>query len=222
MLQRLRSLILDNFIIKLFSLVFAAILWLHVVTRGTTEVDFVVPLELRDIPEDMVVAGDVPGVVDVRVQGQEAIVKRLTVKDISAFISLKGAKAGEGFHNLTRDNISLPGNMTVSSITPSEIRVRLEKLMQKTLPVKPVIQGKPAAGYILKSVEVLPNSVRARGPASALRRISGIDTEKVDIDGASGGIEKRVKLDVPENVKLDDDSVIVVVTTAKPKRQPRE
>lgn len=222
MLQKIRSLILDNFIIKLFSVVFAAILWLHVITRGTTEVDFVVPLELRDIPEDMVVAGDVPGVVDVRVQGQEAIVKRLTVKDISAFISLKGAKAGEGFHNLTRANISLPGNLTVSNISPPEIRLRLEKLMQKTLPVKPVIQGKPAPGYVLKEVSVLPSTVRATGPMSVLKRISDVDTEKVDIDGASGGIEKRAKLDVPEGVKLGEDSVTVVITTTKPKRLQRE
>jgi YbbR domain-containing protein len=220
MLQKLRSLVFDNFIIKLFSVVFAAILWLHVITRGTSEVDFVVPLELRDIPDDMVVVGDVPGVVDVRVQGQEAIVKRMTVKDISAFISLKGAKPGEGFYNLTRANISVPGKITVSSISPSDIRLKLEKLMQKELPVKPVIQGKPAAGYVLEKVEVMPAIVGARGPAAALRRIYGIDTEKVDIDGASGGFEKMVKLDAPENVKLDEDSVKVVVT-AKPKRQAK-
>jgi YbbR domain-containing protein len=219
-LQKLRSLIFDNFFIKFFSVVFAAILWLHVITRGTTEVDFVVPLELRDIPENMVVVGDVPGVVDVRVQGQEAIVKRLTAKDISAFISLKGSKPGEGFHSLTRANISVPGNIAVSNINPAEIRLKLETLMQKELAVKPVIQGKPAAGYVLEKVEVMPAVVGARGPAAALRRIYGIDTEKVDIEGASGGFEKKVKLDAPENVKLDEDSVKVIVT-AKPKRQAR-
>src|SRR5512141_1342487 len=121
MVERLKRLIFDNFVIKLFSLIFAIILWLHVVSRGTAEVNFVVPLELRDIPEDMMVVGEVPGYADVRLQGQEAAVRRLSVKDVRAFLALSGVRPGESVHYLTPADVTVPGNIRVTGITPPQV-----------------------------------------------------------------------------------------------------
>ncbi len=131
MIKTLKRLFVENFLIKLFSLVFAVALWLHVVARGTAEVNFIVPLELRDIPQSMMVVGQTPGYVDVRLQGQEGMVKRLSARDISAFVSLSDAKAGELAFNLSPSNVTVPGTIKVAGISPAEVKLHLEKIIEE-------------------------------------------------------------------------------------------
>ncbi len=216
-MKGIRHLLFDNFLIKFFSVLFAVLLWLHVVARGKSEVHFVVPLELRDIPKDMVVVGDVPAYADVRLQGQEGIVRGLTSKDIGAFIQLSDAKPGENVFNLTQSNVKVPGNIAVVMISPSEVRMKLEKLARKALPVRPEITGKPAAGYTLYKVEITPVTVRVEGPESFIRRTHSISTEPIDIEGMTQSFDRAVALEPPgeKGSKLDEDSVKVSVTLRK-------
>ena len=224
MLKFLRGLILDNFAIKIFSFAFAIILWLQVVARGTTEVNFVVPLELRDIPPNMMVVGDVPGYVDVRLQGQEGMVKRLAVRDISAFISLTGAGPGEVYFPLTADNVTVPGSIRLVSITPSGVNLRLEKMVRKALAIRPRLAGRPANGLHVTKVEVVPLSVNAAGPEGSLGRINSVYTEDIDLDGAKGSFDRLVRIEPPPGygVKLDEDNARVTVTLSRTKTQAGE
>ena len=216
MVQRLRHMVFDNFEIKIFSLVFALVLWLHVSTRGTSEVNFMVPLELRDIPDEMAIVGNVPGLVDIRVQTRETFLQRLTSKDFSVFISLAGAKPGDATYTLTPSNVRAPGSVNIESVSPSEVRLRLETLARKTLPVKAELSGRPASGYRIQNVETNPSSVMVEGPANMVRKLEYVQTSKIDINGISGNIEKMAPLISPGEgaVKLNNDSVQVFITVS--------
>lgn len=223
MFKTLKKIFLENFLIKFFSLVFAVALWLHVVARGTSEVNFVVPLELRDIPQNLMVVGQVPGYVDVRLQGQEGLVKRLSVREITAFISLADAKAGEFAFNLSPSNVILPGTLKVAGISPAEVKLRLEKVLRKELAVKPAVTGRPAPGYRVESVEVFPRTVTAQGPESSLRKVNGALTASVSVDGATGSFDKLARVEPPAEygVKLEEYSVRITVTLSKTRKQAR-
>jgi YbbR domain-containing protein len=217
MIQRLRHIFFDNLEIKIFSLVFAVILWLHVSTRGTSEVNFMVPLELRDIPDQMAVVGNVPGLVDIRVQTRETFLQRLTSRDFSVFISLAGAKPGEATYTLTPSNVRAPGSVTIESVSPAEVHLRLEKLAQKTLPVKPELSGRPFKGYTVQNVLMSPPTVMVEGPESLVRRLEYVQTAKIDITGISGNIERMAPLISPGegSVKLYNDSVQVFIAVSR-------
>jgi len=223
-LTTLKKLFVENFLIKLFSLVFAVALWLHVVARGTAEVNFVVPLELRDIPQNMMVVGHAPGYVDVRLQGQEGMVKRLSVRDISAFVSLSDTKAGELTFNLSPSNVTVPGTIKVAGISPAEVRLHLEKILRRELAVKPGVTGRPAPGYRVESVDVFPRAVTAQGPESSLRKLTDALIASVSVEGATGSFDKLARVEPPAEygVKLEDNSVRITVTLSKTKKQARE
>jgi YbbR domain-containing protein len=216
-LKSLRRIIFENFFIKFFSVLFAVLLWFHVVSRGKSEVNFVVPLELKDIPKGMVVVGDIPGHADVRLQGQEGIVKGLTPKDIGAFISLSGAKEGDNAFSLSQANVKVPGNIDVVMISPTEVRLHIERLIRKSIQVKPEIAGKPAPGYTLLRVEISPPSVWVQGPEGFIRRTHSISTEPIDIDGMAQSFDRAVELEPPgeKGVMLEEDSVKVSITLRK-------
>lgn len=224
MFKTLKTIILENFLIKFFSLVFAVALWFHVVARGTSEVNFVVPLELRDIPQNLMVVGHVPGYVDVRLQGQEGMVKRLSVREITAFVSLADAKAGEFAFNLSPSNVTVPGNIKVAGITPAEVKLRLEKVLRRELAVKPEVTGRPAHGYRVQDVDVFPRTVTAQGPESSLRKVTEALTASVNVDGATGSFDKLARVEPPAEygVKLDESSVRITVTLSKTRKQARE
>ena len=224
MIKTLKRIFIENFLIKLFSLVFAVALWLHVVARGTAEVNFIVPLELRDIPQNMMVVGQTPGYVDVRLQGQEGMVKRLSARDISAFVSLSDAKTGELAFNLSPSNVTVPGTIKVAGISPSEVKLHLEKILKKELAVKSEVTGRPAPGYKVESVDVFPKTVTAQGPESSLRKITEALTASVSVDGATGSFDKLARVEPPAEygVKLEEYSVRITVTLSKTRKQARE
>ncbi len=220
MLSKIRALIFDNFVIKIFSLVFAAVLWFHVVSKGRSEEDFIVPLELRDIPRGMVVAGDPPGYINVRLLGQDWILKGLSPRDIGAALSLRGSKEGERVYYLAPSNITIPGDITVAGVKPSEFKLRLETVAGKIIPVKPVISGRPAKGFRLDRVDVVPENVAVKGPKSLLTRLDSVETTAVDITGASGSMDTIAPLDIPrmKGVVFGSDSVEVRVVLTPARR----
>jgi YbbR domain-containing protein len=172
----------------------------------------------------MMVVGDVPGYVDVRLQGQEGMIKRLAVRDISAFVSLSGAVPGEGYFSLTPANVTAPGSIRVVSITPSGVKLRLEKVVRKPLAIRPRLTGSPAAGLRVTRVEVIPVTVNASGPESSLRRLSTVETGDINLNGATGSFDRLVKIESPAGygVKLEEENARVAITLSKIRKQAGE
>lgn len=216
MLQRLKGLFFDNFLIKLFSLIFATALWLHVVTKGKSEVNMMAPLELKDLPQNMVVVSELPPYVDVRLSGQENVVRNLTARDVGASISLKDAEEGETMVYLSPSNIKAPSNITITQVSPVEIRLRLDTMGQRQLHVAPVLTGEPGRGFRVVSVRTDPDTVVVTGPKRAIDKVGGVKTVPVNIEGVTGGFESTAMIEPPSarGAKLDVDSVKVVVSVA--------
>ncbi len=178
----LRRILLDNWPIKLASLLLAVTLWFYVTSKGKSELSLTVPLELRNVPQGMAVVGDVPAVIEVRLQGQER-----ALRDISSFKKVLGtvdlSRTREGLNriHLSPDDIRRPAGVAVTYLAPMEIEVRLEKLLQKTFRLKPVVQGRPAPGYRLVSVTVKPPRITLEGPAGVIQQFSALQTMPIDI-----------------------------------------
>ena len=146
--MNLRNILLDNWGIKLVSLALSLTLWFYVTSKGKTEMTLTVPLELRNIPPDMAVVGDVAGSLEVRVQGQERVLRDITSwKKVVGIIDLSMTRVGENTVRISPDDIKRPAGVTVTHMSLSEIKVKLEPLVRKTFRLKPVLHGVPAAGY---------------------------------------------------------------------------
>ena len=221
MLRILRSLFFDNFFIKLFSLLFAVVLWLYVVTKGSVEANFVVPLELKDLPQNMVVVGDVPNYVDVRLRGPEEMLRGVTSRGLRASINLKDAPDGETTYHLSGTNINTPPNVAVTNTNPDIVKLRLEPLIKKNVQVRPVLLGKPAAGYRVYKVSVTPETVMAEGPKSSLSRLSGFVTVAVNVEDIKQGFEKTLPIEPPavSHIMLDEDNVEVTLSVTRTRKQ---
>ena len=180
----LRRIFLENWPIKLASLVIAVSLWFYVTSKGKTEMSLTVPLELRNIPQGMAVVGDVPGTVEARFQGQERALRDIaTGKKVVGAVDLSPGKEGENIIRISPDDIRKPSGVIVTHLAPYEIMVQLDRIVRKTIRLKPVLTGKPAAGYRLGNVSVTPQRITLEGPMGSVGELTALQTMPINISG---------------------------------------
>jgi hypothetical protein len=184
--------------LRIASLVVAVGLWFGIAGRQTAERGMVVPVELRNVPRDLELTGDAVSTVDVRVRASAGLVNSLQPGAIRATIDLAGAHEGERIVQLSSDRIEAPQGFRVVKITPSLLTLNLERTLRKTIPVRPRVIGRPAAGFEVAELASDPAEVTVAGPRSRVQEIESAFTEPVSVEGASTGATELV------NVGLED------------------
>jgi len=105
-----------------------------VMTSEKAEVVMAAPVELDAIPQGLEVVGDRPDSVDVQLHGLRAVLARVGPEQVRAHVSLAGARAGEVVIRLVPDQISAPTGVTVLRVSPSRVRVTLERRRAEVRP----------------------------------------------------------------------------------------
>ena len=209
--MNLRGMLVENWGIKLISLGLSLMLWFYVTSKGKTEMTLTVPLELRSIPQNMAVVGPVASSLEVRVQGQERLLRDITTgKKLVGILDLSMTKEGENVVRLSPDDISRPSDVVVTHMSLSEVKVRLEPLIRKTFRLKPVVHGAPASGYRLKNIIITPPKITVEGPSSVVKMLDSLQTLPIDIQGAEENRSIEPKIDYQgQSVKLLEKNVEV-------------
>ena len=216
----MRRIFLDNWPIKLASFLLAVILWFYVTSRGKTEMSLSVPLELRNVPQGMVVVGDVPGSIELRIQGQErALRDAASGKKVVGTVDLGRGKEGANTFPLSPDDIRKPAGVLVTHMNPFEVAVKLDRLDRKSVRLRPVVTGKPAPGYRVRSVSGNPPRVTLEGPAGVIGPFTVVQTLPVDLSGMreSANVEARIDFQGrPLKVLEQDISVTITLQKERP------
>lgn len=175
------QLIIRNWGLKLLSLTFALLLWLFVMGEQKAEVGYTVPLELKNLPVGLVVANEVPSLVDVRISGPRTLLSNIQSSALSMSVDLQGLQAGLTTFKRLDQNLNIPSALRVSRLSPSYVEVKLERIRQKNVPVRVSFHGQLANGATLGTVVVRPESVTVEGAESEVKDVDSVETETIDI-----------------------------------------
>lgn len=106
------------------------------------------------------------------------------------------------------------------SVSPANVRVVVpveEWPGRKEVAVRVSLEGQPAAGYRLSSVRVNPSTVVLLGNADVLSAVPGfVETEPVSLSAATGEIQRRLSLIVPEDVTVLEGDAVDVTASITP------
>ena len=188
------KLLTENWTLKLISLAFALVLWIFIMGERRLEVGYRVPLELQNIPRELMIANQVPGLVDVRISGPRTLQMKVSPNDISIIVDLADLKPGLTTFKSLEERLNLPSGLRVTRLSPSFIDLKLERIKQKLVPIKIAAVGEPLPGFKLGSVRVIPNEVIIEGGETELKNISEVITEEVDLTGVNEGFSLIVPL----------------------------
>lgn len=195
-LGAVRAWLADNFGMKVLSLGLAVALWVVVLTEQKAVVDLNVPLDVGQIPRNLMVVNDPVEYVALKVRGPRSLVQALAPNEVN----LRGAfaravKEGDNVLNLSPEQFQVPRGVEVLSVNPGRVRLVLEPVDERRLEVIPKFRGDPAKGYALGEVRVTPKEVRVVGPQGELKRLGHAFTQPIDIKGQDRDFQVRTAIE---------------------------
>jgi YbbR domain-containing protein len=188
------KLITENWTLKLMSLVFALMLWFFIMGERRLEVNYRVPLELQNLPRELMVANEIPSMVDVRISGPRTLLMKVSPNDISITVDLTGLSPGLTSFRRLEERLNLPSGLRVTRLSPSFVDVRLERVQQKTVPISILLAGEPMNGFGVGTVRAMPDQVVIEGAESELKNVTNVTTDEVDLSGVNSSFSLIVPL----------------------------
>jgi YbbR domain-containing protein len=202
----------DNLGLKAISLVLATLTWFVIAGEKTSERGLSVPVELQNLPKDLELTGGVIANVDVRLRASPGIIHGLGPRDLSAVIDLQGAHEGERIEHLSPDTIRAPFGVKVVKVTPAILTLNFERTLEKQVPVRPRLQGRPATGYEVAELASDPGRVTITGPKSRVQDVESAYTEPVSLEDARDTVVDTVNIGLEDPVVRLSGSARVKVT----------
>ena len=162
-----------------------------------------VPVEVSrgPVPEGLEVRDPVLSSTAVTASGPGSVVRLVTAAQARVVIQPSGIDVDQQVDLIAIDASGQV--MTPVDLEPTSVRVQIRvgsQLESKTLPVSPVVIGRPADGYEIAGVTASPAVVSVEGEADALATLVRIDTDPVSISGAGGDVIRMVDLALPDGV----------------------
>jgi YbbR domain-containing protein len=212
--MKLRKHLFDNWGIKLLALGFSLALWFYVTSKGKTEMTLTIPIELRNIPQNMSVVGDVAGSLEVRIQGQERLLRDISIgKKVVCIADLSLTRIGENTVHISPDDIRRPLGTAITYLSRTEFAVKLEPLVRKSFRLKAVLHGTPAGGYRVAKISISPPRITVEGPSGVVQGLERLQTMPVDIQGAREDMTVEPRIDYQgRQVKIIEKNITLRIT----------
>jgi YbbR domain-containing protein len=181
-----------------------------------------IPLNLR-VSNEFEVTNSPVKEVEITVSGDKSKIDQIADRDLLASLDLSEIQSGERVVPITPENVSveLPAGVKLEGIAPSIIPIKLEKIIERDVPVKAETEGVVAEGYeVYEPVGVVPPTVRVSGPESFVRPLDSISTEKVSVEAkAADFVAQQVSLNVVSpKIRLVNTTVVDVIFRIGEKR----
>lgn len=181
-----RKIFLEDWTTKVVALAITLALWVGVtgLSTPTTRRIADVPLTLSYSNKTEITNSPVQSV-SIVVSGDRRKVNQITENGLVVSVDLSDVLPGDKTVDLRPDTVSidLPLGVKLQEIQPSRIAVRLEAVEEKEVPVTVETQGELAEGFEIYSETVNPPRVRVSGPASFIRNLTSVPTDKIDLAG---------------------------------------
>jgi YbbR domain-containing protein len=185
----------ENWLLKLLALAFALTLWFFVMGERKLEVGYAVPLELKNVPKGLMVANEVPSLIDVRISGPRTLLMNLRPSDISISVDLSDLQPGVTSFKRLEERLNIPSGLKVTRLSPSFVDVKLDRIKEKEVPVKVDLTGTPAEGFRVADITAKPSEVAVRGAESELKDIAEVETDPVQVNGVKESFTLMVPVD---------------------------
>ncbi|HKP13645.1 MAG TPA: CdaR family protein, partial [Blastocatellia bacterium] len=162
-------------------------------------------LNLPGSPNSEVTDTDAPSA-QVYLEGPRDIVDSIRPNEVTVFADMKDVEPGVRVKPLMIDMSRLPSSVK-GVVEPREIRVHVERVIERDVPVKPRFDGEPPAGYEMVGWQITPPTVHIGGAESRVRDIKEVSTETVRLTGHTEPFSGFVAIDIGStNVNVTDQS----------------
>ena len=185
-----------DWVLRFVSLGLALVLWYFVGGEDIVNKNIMVPIEIINLPRDLVISNQYKKEIEVSVTGPRSQVLDMGSHAISRQIDLAEATSGTMVLENSNDVITVPRGVKVLGIQPKSVILSLDKMIQRHFSVNPVTSGTLAPDFILKEIRMEPDSISITGPETVLAPFEVLRTKPIDISGLHASTEIQVPLEL--------------------------
>jgi YbbR domain-containing protein len=200
-----------NLLLKVLALGLAIALWWFVAGESKVQVGFVVPLEIRNVPQGLTITNKVERQVEVRLAGPPSLLGTLQQADVTVAIDLSGARPGRQVVHVDDRSIKVPPGIKVQRIYPNTIEVSLERLERRRLPVYARIAGEAEVRRRIARIEIVPPSLEVEALPDDFSRLKSLSAPVSVSDKGSEVFAEDVRVELREgHAKIVGNSAVRV------------
>jgi hypothetical protein len=201
-----------------FFLLIAFGFWVLQYLQQRFEISIVVPLNYKNVPEQIVLEPGLPQEISLRVADKGTILLNYTLSKeiISIDVDLKKIDPVKSFYSVSGVALEkeiarcLQASTSLVSYTPDKIEIKYDPQQKKTVPVRIAGTILPKAGFMFEdSVHIDPEEITVYGSENVLDNFHVVFTKSVDLKNLQSHFEKKVDLVFPEGIMSDEKSVIL-------------
>jgi len=174
---------LHNMGLKLVSLALAIGLWFAVARDPIAEVEMKVPIEFRNLPDNLEIDSASFTEAQIRVRGPERVIHRLQASDVRAQIDLSSVRPGERTFDLTGRQVHVPQDLEVVQIIPGQFHLFFDNRKTRVVEVRPRVIGSFASGMRVAQAISDPPTILITGPRRRVEAVEAATTDPVDVTG---------------------------------------
>jgi YbbR domain-containing protein len=212
----------DHLGLKVVALLLGFSLWYAVAREQEAEFSLSIPIELRDLPEGLEVVEESVQQVEVRLRGPAEVLRRLTAQDVNVGVDLLDAEPGERLAYLTVGDVTAPFGARVARVTPTTVRVVLDRTVERLVEIIPRVVGSPAAGFELADIDLSPQRIEVVGPSSRIEGLAQVTTEPVSVDGLREPYARLVRVELDPLVRVAREENVALRLDIREERGRRE
>ena len=193
-----------NFLRKVIAIFFAILVYMKASTElGEEKI-------IQSIPINFITHGNVevmgykPKTVNLTVRASKKSVNLLTHSSFRIDIPitdaiLKKHKNTNYDHiiiDIKQSYIHSPSGVDIISVNPSDLTVRCDKNISKTIPIEPLFKGAPPLDYKKGVITITPKHTTVTGPESILKEVKSVNTDPIQLDMStvdSFQVEKKLQ-----------------------------
>ncbi|MBU1564040.1 MAG: hypothetical protein KJ630_00255 [Proteobacteria bacterium] len=192
--KNLTRLLSKDWLLKFVSLFLAVVLWYFVGGEDRIDKNVMVPIEIINLPRDLVISNQFKKEIEVTVSGPRSLILEMATRAVTRQVDLSTATPGTMVIENDNKHIPVPRGITVQRVQPSSIILSLDKLIQKQFPVEARTIGRVAQGYTVKSLKIDPEVITITGPYTSLSQVDHLFTKVISLDGVKQSMQLQVPL----------------------------
>ena len=200
MIKTFRNLIVRNWELKLLSLFLAFVLWLSLIPEEKTlsERTITIPLQTHNLPANIELVEKPDPTVDVTIRAPNRMINEVSAANVFIKLNLSAATLFQQEYPLNETMVSLPPGAEVIRISPTKVRLKLERTQEAMLDIVPTVIGQAKEGYGISKIEITPPRVLVRGPESKIREKVKVTTSPINISELTASTEVEADLILPK------------------------
>ena len=196
----MNELLKKDIIIKIFSVLFAVLLWLYVLDNANPIKLKVLNVPLTVLNENTLMEKGIelknknyPKTISVTVKGRDEELKKVEADDFEAVLDFTRVKAAADKElAVVGPRYSGKSDITIGLVKPSVISLEMEKIQKNQFHVDIVTSGDLKQGYKIVKITTVPENISLQATDSLIKSVAAI---KVVVDVGNLGRDLAVKKD---------------------------